>query len=122
MSESVKCKRCGAKLTNPESIKLGYGRVCYNLIHLESKLSVLDELLNRVRLLELDNNFMKTQLKHKKFTNEHSADRELDWELKPKVKQRRDETKIVFNVIIKELKLIFTNDFDYHDILKPIVN
>lgn len=28
--------------------------------------------------------------------------------------------KIEFNVIIKELKVIFTEDFNYHDVLKPI--
>ena len=30
--ESNKCKRCGRKLKNEESIKLGYGPHCYNKI------------------------------------------------------------------------------------------
>ncbi len=32
----------------------------------------------------------------------------------------RNQYKIEFNVIIKELKVIFTEDFNYHDVLKPI--
>ena len=82
---------------------------------------VLDELLNRVKKLELDNNFMKCQLKHKSFVGK-SNDSKLDWDIPKEVKEVKKVYEIKFNVIIKELKVIFTENFDYHDILKPILN
>ena len=79
------------------------------------------ELLDRVRKLELDDNFMKHQLKHKTFVNGKSKDAELDWVLKPEVKEVIAKFEIEFTVVIKELKLILKgDDFDYHTILKPI--
>jgi len=121
---SIKCKRCGRKLSSPKSIERGYGAKCYKIIQLnnqESKPddSILEELLNRVRKLELDNNFMKHQLKHKTFVS-GSKDSELDWDIPKEVKEIRDKSKIQFNVIVKELKVVFTDDFNYHDILSPV--
>jgi len=121
MSE-IRCKRCNRILKNKLSIEHGYGDKCYRITQLNKKEpneSVIDELLNRVRKLELDNSFMKHQLKHKIIVR-HS-DEELDWDIKPEIKQKRDEFKIEFNVVVKELRIIFNKDnFDYHDILEPI--
>jgi len=65
-------------------------------------------------------NFIKHQLKHRTTINRH-PDAELDWDIKPEIKQKRNEYKIEFTVIIKELKVIFnTDEFDYHDVLVPI--
>jgi len=121
---SIKCKRCGRKISNKESIERGYGAKCYRIIQLGKRQenpneSVIEELLNRIRKLELDNNFIKHQLKHKTIVSKH-PDEDLDWDIKPEIKQKRDEYKIEFNVIIKELRVIFTEDFNYHDILEPI--
>ena len=81
----------------------------------------ITELLNRLRRLELDNNFIKHQLKNKTFTTTKHPDEDLDWNsIKPEIKEKRDYFKLEFNVIIKELKVIFKENFDYHDILKPI--
>lgn len=33
MIEYQYCKRCKRKLSNPESKKLGFGKVCYNKVH-----------------------------------------------------------------------------------------
>ena len=35
------CKRCGRKLTNPESIEIGFGTVCYKKYMTESLLKPL---------------------------------------------------------------------------------
>ena len=122
----VRCKRCNRELHSEGSIKLGYGKKCYRIIQLQNTQittpnnDVIDELLNRVRKLELDNNFMKHQLKHKVFVGK-SQDSELNWDLKPEVKKVKDETKIQFTFLIKELKVIFNVDnFDYHNVLAPI--
>lgn len=121
--EIVRCKRCNRVLTNEKSIKLGYGRICYlkiKLIQEENKnIPELENILERVRKLELDNNFMKHQLKHKTFVS-NSKDAMLDWDIPKEVKEVRNEYKIVFNVVIKELKVILKPDFDYHNVLKPI--
>lgn len=121
MSE-YKCKRCNRILKNKLSIEHGYGAKCYRIIQLNKKEpneSIIGELLNRVRKLELDNSFMKHQLKHKTI---------IDSEIEPIERIKPDEQrperepfKIQFNVVIKELKIVFNKDnFDYHDILEPI--
>lgn len=140
------------------SHKYGYGRKCYRIVKLQEVQiipetkeiidnSILEELLNRVRLLELDNSFMKHQLRHK-ITTIKNLDAKLNWNIKPEVIQKRDEYKIEFNIVIKELKLILNDgkpilkkDFrfsdeelgikdienrvqveniNYYDVLKPI--
>ena len=136
MSEH-KCLRCGRILSNPKSIKLGYGKKCYRIIQLNTtekpeipNNTIMEELLNRVRKLELDNNFMKHQLKHKTFVN-ISKDSELDWDIPKEVKEIRDESKIQFNFVVKELNVIFESnepalkkDFRYNDEelgIKPLI-
>ena len=84
--EIVRCKRCNRELHSEESIKLGYGKKCYRIIQLQNAQitspnnTVIEELLNRVRKLELDNNFMKHQLRHKVFVVK-SQDSELNWDI-----------------------------------------
>ena len=120
-----RCKRCNKVLKSPKSIELGYGAKCYKIIQLQNQETkpetnaTIEELLNRIRKLELDNNFIKHQLKHKTIVTKHQ-DEDLDWDIKPEIKQIKNEYKIEFNVIVKELKVIFTEDFNYHDILEPI--
>jgi len=121
-----KCKRCGRELRSEESVKRGFGKRCYRIVQLnqESEETItpdITELFNRLRRLELDNNFIKHQLKHKTFTTTKHPDEDLDWNtIKPEIKEKRDYFKIEFNVVIKELKVIFNENFDYHDFLKPI--
>ena len=82
-----------------------------------------DELLDRIRKLELDNNFIKHQLRHKVFIGK-SQDSDLNWDIPKEVREVRDQFKIEFNVIIKELTVKFEitpgETFDYHNILEPI--
>ncbi|GAG82325.1 unnamed protein product [marine sediment metagenome] len=122
-----KCKRCGRELRSEESIKRGFGKRCYRIVQLNQKsqetiTSDITELLNRIRKLELDNNFIKTQLKHKRFTTTKHSDEDLDWNIKPEVKEKIDTYKIEFNVIVKELRVYFNSnqsilkkDFRYSD-------
>ena len=83
---------------------------------------ITEDLLDRVRKLELDNNFMKHQLKHKTIVigqNVESIERIKQDHHRPE----RNIMKVQFNIIVKELKVIFPedpNDFHYTDILKPI--
>ena len=119
-----KCLRCNRVLKSPKSIELGYGGKCYRIIQLGKRQEnpnepVIEELLNRIRKLELDNNFIKHQLKHKTIVSKH-PDEDLDWDIKPEIKQIKNEYKIEFKVIVKELKVIFTEDFNIHDVLEPI--
>lgn len=123
----IRCERCGRKLSNIESVERGYGKKCYKIVQLNSpktkpeqlNSAIIEGLLNRVRKLELDNNFMKHQLKYKTFVNT-SKDSELNWDIPEEVKDIRNKYKIEFNVVVNDLKIIFTEDFDYHDILQPI--
>lgn len=107
-----RCKRCKRELTSIESIKRGYGKFCYRIVQLEQleqeDKRILDDLLVRVRKLELDNNFMKCQLKHKVFVGK-SEDSRLNWDVPEEVKEIKNEYKIEFNVVIKELKVVLNN-------------
>ena len=122
----MKCKRCGRSLTSAESIARGYGKKCFRIVQLNEQkeaqtidMGVIADLLNRVRKLELDNTFMKHQLKHKVAVAGQRA------EAIERIKQdanRPEQTvvKIEMTVIIKELKVIFNDEFDIHAILsKP---
>lgn len=123
--EIIRCKRCNRVLKNEESIKFGYGKKCYRIMQLqEAQITspnngMILELVDRVRKLELDNNFMKHQLRHKVFVS-GSKDAMLDWDIPKEVKEVRDIMKVEFTVIVKELKVIFTENFDYHNVLSPI--
>ena len=121
--EVVRCKRCNRVLRSKESIKLGYGKKCYRIISLQEENKIipggLEELLDRVRKLELDNTFMKHQLKHKSYTigqNVEAIERIKHDHHRPE----RNVMKVQFNVIVKELKVVFHEGFDYHEVLKPI--
>ena len=122
--ENIRCKRCGRILTNPNSIELGYGRKCYQIMQLNKASlgpnnDIILGLVDRVRKLELDNTFMKYQLKHKTITigqNVEAIERIKQDHHRPE----RNVMKVQFNVIVKELKVIFHEDFNYKDFLKPI--
>jgi len=112
----MNCKRCGHILTNLESIKNGMGKTCARIVELqkikesgEIDNSLIEKLLNRVRKLELDNAFIKIQLNHKSFVSK-SKDSVLDWDIPQEIKEVKDTMKIEFNVIIKELKIVFNSN------------
>ena len=110
-----KCEICGKWLKNTR----GYN-IHYRMMHVQKTSKInLEEILNRIRKLELDNNFMKHQLKHKSFVIK-SKDSDLDWDIPKEVKELIDVYEVKFNDIVKELKSMFTGNFDYHNILSPV--
>lgn len=46
----VKCERCGHILTNPESIKNGYGKTCYRIIQLQKPEAKEDFNINEIKI------------------------------------------------------------------------
>ncbi|HEC37613.1 hypothetical protein LCGC14_0471710 [marine sediment metagenome] len=125
MNKTVKCKRCNRVLKAEGSIKLSYGKNCYRIMQLQKTQITspnnmnLEELFNRIRKLELDNNFMKHQLKHRtnvSISNVETIERIKQDHHRPE----RNEVKVQFNVVVKELKVIFHERFDFHEFLKPI--
>ncbi len=114
---SKKCEVCGKWLKNNKGYNIHYERMHGKKQMVD--IPQMEEILNRIRKLELDNSFLKCQVKHKVFVNS-SKDSELDWDIPKEVKEAKDETKVVMNVVVKELKVIFTEDFNYKDFLKPI--
>jgi len=106
----MKCKRCGRILYSKKSIERGYGLWCYRIIKGISELKgvVIADIVERVRKLELDNKFMKYQLKHKPFSVTSHPDASLDWDrIKPEVKEVIDEFKGVFGKVVRELRTLF---------------
>ena len=57
------CLRCGKKLTNEKSIKLGYGKICYALHQQENRLNTNNEIINTLNFLKCEINMLKNQLK-----------------------------------------------------------
>lgn len=118
------CKRCGRELTSAKSVERGYGARCFKITRLqetstEISSSVIQELLNRVKKLELDNNFMKHQLKHR-VNVVRSSDSNLEWRKASGQRPEQTIIKVEMTVVIKELKVIFHEGFDYHEVLMPI--
>ena len=118
----MNCKKCGRKLTNPISIERGYGNTCYRFIQIQEEEEKLQEDSNE-GLTDLKNKWNKLSLKfsvmEKKFekleengvnVNNQHPDANLEWNPKPKIKKKMDETKIVFNVVVKELKIILNSN------------
>ncbi|GAH42598.1 unnamed protein product [marine sediment metagenome] len=111
----VKCERCGRELTSEASIKRRKGLWCSKLDEREKKESPLEgvviaDLLERMRKVELDNNFMKYQLKHKQISvgSARHPDANLDWKknLKPEIQQVISVFEGKFSNVIKDLKAL----------------
>jgi len=124
----TRCKRCNRILSSEKSIARGYGSTCYRIHLLESKQENNDikELIDRVRKLELDNTFMKHQLKNKVFINSPSQDSQLDWErrrqearIHQEALKKQTELQERFGNVVKELKSIFDESFEISKVLKP---
>ncbi|MHA1291373.1 MAG: DUF6011 domain-containing protein [Promethearchaeota archaeon] len=127
MVKIVRCKRCNRILKSKLSIERGYGKTCYRTVQLQKaeqsedpNNTVIKELLDRVRKLELDRSYILHQLKHKTIVSNPN--------MKPieRIKcdehiPERDKNRINMFIVTKELKTIFQGDnFDYHQILNPI--
>ncbi len=122
----IKCQKCGKWFSSKKGFNIHssrmHGKQEVNKIQeVNINNSQIAEILDRVRKLELDNVFMKCQLKHKVYTN-NSKDSGLDWNIPKEIQEVKDEGKIQFGAIVEEIKTIFTEGFNYHDILTHIGN
>ncbi len=108
----MKCERCGRELTSKASIERGMGLWCSKLSKTTPALSdvVLADLVERMRKVELDNNFMKHQLKHQHFSVTTNPDANLEWQIKPEVQEVIDVFKGEFSSIINELKNVIADN------------
>jgi len=132
MSEIVKCKRCNRLLTSKESIERGYGSTCYRIITLRESDPGRDPVVQTLAQpgkYDLDLNFLKCEIKFlKKQMKELKQKGITSTEINAieRIKQdehrpERDQFKVQFNVVVKELKMVFKGDnFDYHSLLQPI--
>jgi len=115
-------------LKSVESVERGYGSQCYRIIQLNKvdevestpiNMAVIEELLDRVRKLELDNTFMKYQLKHKVVVAGKGGDTEKDFEVN-RPEQQAPEVQVGMTALVSELKVLFNEDTNYKTILNPI--
>lgn len=86
---SLKCKRCGRKLKNPESMELGFGVVCYQ------------KYLNRKKLIPLFKMRKQEEAEemNERVTKELVAKTKKIDELSGKVKSLRNDNKVKDAVI-----------------------
>lgn len=95
--KSLKCKRCGRKLKNPESIELGFGVICYQKYQNRKKLIPLftlpkqEEQMNERTAQELTSKTKKIQ------------------DLEDKVKKLRNDNKVK-DCVIAELVDMLPSD------------
>ena len=124
MSEKVRCKRCNRILTSRESIERGYGPTCYRIMQLQEQNSEPNpQKYNQdFNFLKCEIKFLKRQLKELKqkgitATEINSIERIRQDEHRPE----RDKFKVEFNVVVKELKMIFRGEkFKYREFLRPV--
>ena len=90
--ESLKCRRCGRKLKNPESIELGFGVICYQKYQNRKKLIPLFIMPKKGETEEMD----------ERTAQELASKTEKIKKLETKVKDLRDDNKIK-DCVIAEL-------------------
>lgn len=116
--EKPTCKRCGRTLKSPESIKRGYGLKCFKIIQLQEN-SNDAKLTNEINFLKCEINMIKRQLKQSKNIIYNKNLEPIERIKKDLERPERDSNKVNFNVVIKELKVIFNNG-DLKKYLTPI--
>ena len=133
-----KCKSCGRILTNPESIKLGYGKTCYRIFqHQQSVITEPQEIVelkqkwNRLslknsvlekKILKLET-AMKSIMKHGIQINDQLTN---NTEAIERIKKENDvpktEQEINFMVIIQELKFYFEKGIQLEEVPESFLN
>lgn len=93
---NLKCKRCGRKLKNPESIELGFGTVCYQKYQNRKKLIPLFKMRKQEEVEEMN----------EKMTQELTAKTERITKLETKVKSLRDDNKVKDCVIAELVEML----------------
>lgn len=112
--EKMRCKLCGRILTNPESIKRGYGKTCYNVVQFKQDNTLEDD----VNFLKFEVKFLKRQLAELKRygTSVQKANTEAIERIKQETRKEQSPNQVNMVVVIKELKVLLQQNKE--DILK----
>lgn len=112
----VKCLRCNRKLTNKESIKIGYGKKCFKIMELSKKdYSIKDT----IEFMKFEINQLKKQVNNLKIHGIKQKDTIERLKQEKKVITNKQQVKMIS--CVSELKDIFTKtNGNIKLILKPI--
>ena len=117
MSEIVKCKRCGRKLTSEESIKRGYGMTCYRIIQLQNQ-ETKPETNQELAFLKCEIKMLKRMFKQIK-TSGVIID-PIERIKQDNHRPERDANRGDMANVITEMKEIFNNIENIYDLLTPV--
>ena len=115
--EIVRCKRCNAILKAEKSRKLGYGRTCYRIVQLQETNKPNPKINNEIAFLKMEIKQLKRMIRNIQVNGKTIESIES---IKKEVITIPDILKQGFSNVVKEMKTIFTENFNYHDVLKPV--
>lgn len=92
--ESLKCRRCGRRLKNPESMEIGFGVICYQKYQ------------NRKKLIPLFTLPKQEEQMNERMTKEIALKDNKIKNLEDKVKSLRDDKKIKDAVIAELVNML----------------
>ncbi|HDZ18120.1 hypothetical protein LCGC14_1110460 [marine sediment metagenome] len=114
-----KCKRCGKELRSVESVKRGFGATCYRIFKLQeaNNSEVKPEINQEIAFLKMEIKMLKRMIR-----NIHVKGIVEPIERIKQDNQRPERTENTGNMtsVVKEMKKIFTENFNYRDILKSV--
>lgn len=91
---SLKCKRCGRKLKNPESMELGFGVICYQKYQ------------NRKKLIPLFTLPKQEEEMNERLEKELTAKTKKMQDLEDKIKKLRNDNKVKDCVIAELVNML----------------
>ena len=136
--ENIKCKMCGRKLTNTESIKLKYGKKCYRkfqhqqalkkesqeLIEMKQKwnqLSLKNSVLEK-KIVKLENTVRQVLKSGIHITDKISHNTEEIKRIMEEHAVPKTEQEVNFCVVIKELKISIQNGIQLEKVPESFLN
>ena len=113
-----RCKRCNRILKNKESIERGYGVKCYKIIQLNNIEKLKPEINDEIAFLKCEIKTLKRMLRNIQINGGaiNPIERIKQVEKRP---EQNTNTGNMANVV-SEMKVVFTEDFNYHNVLSPI--
>jgi len=122
-----KCEKCGRWFKTKRGYNIHHSRMHKHGQESQKTTSLeFQDLKNKWNQLSLKFTILERKLKQLEqngISNQH-PDTNLDWDgskNKPDIhRPERNTNTIQFIMVVKELEVIFTENFDYHDVLNPI--